>query len=63
MTQIREAWAQAPGPDIAPLLEPLEIGQLRLRNRFVLPGMQRAKVRDDRIGDIRPFRRAEIAFL
>jgi 2,4-dienoyl-CoA reductase-like NADH-dependent reductase (Old Yellow Enzyme family) len=42
MTQIREARAQAPGPDIAPLLQPLEIGQLRLRNRFVLPGMQRA---------------------
>lgn len=42
MAQIREARAQAPGPDIAPLLQPLEIGQLRLRNRFVLPGMQRA---------------------
>jgi 2,4-dienoyl-CoA reductase-like NADH-dependent reductase (Old Yellow Enzyme family) len=42
MTQIKEARAQAPGPDIAPLLQPLEIGRLRLRNRFVLPGMQRA---------------------
>ena len=42
MTQIEEARAQAPGPDIAPLLQPLEIGRLRLRNRFVLPGMQRA---------------------
>jgi 2,4-dienoyl-CoA reductase-like NADH-dependent reductase (Old Yellow Enzyme family) len=26
--------------DLAPLLEPLQIGQLRLRNRFVLPAMQ-----------------------
>ena len=42
MTQINEARAEAPGPDIAPLLQPLEIGRLRLRNRFVLPGMQRA---------------------
>ena len=42
MTQIKEARAQAPEPDIAPLLQPLEIGRLRLRNRFVLPGMQRA---------------------
>jgi len=42
MAQIKEARAQAPGPDIAPLLQPLEIGRLRLRNRFVLPGMQRA---------------------
>jgi 2,4-dienoyl-CoA reductase-like NADH-dependent reductase (Old Yellow Enzyme family) len=42
MAQIKEAREQAPGPDIAPLLQPLEIGRLRLRNRFVLPGMQRA---------------------
>ena len=42
MAQIKEARARAPGPDIAPLLQPLEIGRLRLRNRFVLPGMQRA---------------------
>ena len=28
--------------DITPLLRPLQIGQLRLRNRFVMPGMQRA---------------------
>jgi 2,4-dienoyl-CoA reductase-like NADH-dependent reductase (Old Yellow Enzyme family) len=42
MTQIKEARAEVPGPDIAPLLQPLEIGRLRLRNRFVLPGMQRA---------------------
>jgi 2,4-dienoyl-CoA reductase-like NADH-dependent reductase (Old Yellow Enzyme family) len=33
---------KALGPVIAPLLQPLEIGRLRLRNRFVLPGMQRA---------------------
>ena len=38
MAQIREA----PELDIAPLLQPLDIGRLRLRNRFVLPGMQRA---------------------
>ena len=30
------------GTDISPLLQPLEIGRLRLANRFVLPGMQRA---------------------
>jgi len=42
MAQSREGRAQAPQPDIAPLLQPLEIGRLRLRNRFVLPGMQRA---------------------
>lgn len=28
-------------PDITPLLQPLRIGPLRLRNRFVMPGMQR----------------------
>ncbi len=28
-------------PDITPLLQPLQIGRLRLRNRFVMPGMQR----------------------
>lgn len=30
------------GADVTPLLQPLEIGKLRLRNRFVMPGMQRA---------------------
>src|ERR1700739_2235671 len=28
--------------DITPLLQPLRVGQLRLKNRFVMPGMQRA---------------------
>src|SRR5215510_8336683 len=42
MTEVLKARAEATGSDITPLLQPLEIGQLRLRNRFVLPGMQRA---------------------
>ena len=42
MTEVRETRAGAAGPDITPLLRPLQIGRLRLRNRFVLPGMQRA---------------------
>jgi 2,4-dienoyl-CoA reductase-like NADH-dependent reductase (Old Yellow Enzyme family) len=42
MTELQEARADAAGHDITPLLEPLDIGPLRLRNRFVLPGMQRA---------------------
>lgn len=29
-------------PDITPLLQPLRIGPLRLKNRIVMPGMQRA---------------------
>ena len=29
------------GPDITPLLAPLRIGSLELKNRFVMPGMQR----------------------
>jgi 2,4-dienoyl-CoA reductase-like NADH-dependent reductase (Old Yellow Enzyme family) len=29
-------------PDITPLLQPLQIGPLRLKNRIVMPGMQRA---------------------
>ncbi len=41
MTKVRVARAGAAGQDIAPLLQPLQIGQLRLRNRFVMPGMQR----------------------
>ena len=42
MTEGLKARAQAAGPDITPLLQPLEIGRLRLANRFVMPGMQRA---------------------
>ena len=42
MTEGLKARAEAAGPDITPLLQPLEIGQLRLANRFVMPGMQRA---------------------
>jgi 2,4-dienoyl-CoA reductase-like NADH-dependent reductase (Old Yellow Enzyme family) len=41
MTEVREARAGVTSPDITPLLRPLEIGRLRLRNRFVMPGMQR----------------------
>src|SRR5262245_2592046 len=41
MTEVPEARAAA-GHDITPLLQPLQVGQLRLRNRFVMPGMQRA---------------------
>jgi 2,4-dienoyl-CoA reductase-like NADH-dependent reductase (Old Yellow Enzyme family) len=41
MTAVQEARAAA-GHDITPLLQPLQIGPLRLRNRFVMPGMQRA---------------------
>jgi 2,4-dienoyl-CoA reductase-like NADH-dependent reductase (Old Yellow Enzyme family) len=40
MTAVGEA--RVAGHSIAPLLKPLEIGSLRLRNRFVMPGMQRA---------------------
>ena len=42
MTEVLKARAVDAGPDITPLLQPLEIGQLRLANRFVMPGMQRA---------------------
>ena len=42
MTQVQTAPADATGHDITPLLQPLQVGQLRLRNRFVMPGMQRA---------------------
>lgn len=37
--------------DITPLLQPLTAGRLRLRNRFVMPGMQRAKCVDGAPGD------------
>ena len=42
MTEVLKARAEAAGHDITPLLRPLEIGRLRLANRFVMPGMQRA---------------------
>jgi 2,4-dienoyl-CoA reductase-like NADH-dependent reductase (Old Yellow Enzyme family) len=42
MTQGQVDRADEAGQDITPLLQPLQIGQLRLRNRFVMPGMQRA---------------------
>jgi len=41
MTQVQVERADEAGPDITPLLQPLQIGHLRLRNRFVMPGMQR----------------------
>lgn len=41
MTGVQEMRGVA-GPDVSPLLQPLEVGSLRLRNRFVMPGMQRA---------------------
>jgi 2,4-dienoyl-CoA reductase-like NADH-dependent reductase (Old Yellow Enzyme family) len=41
MTEVREARAGA-GHDITALMQPLQVGPLRLRNRFVMPGMQRA---------------------
>jgi 2,4-dienoyl-CoA reductase-like NADH-dependent reductase (Old Yellow Enzyme family) len=42
MTEVRDARGAAAGHDITALLQPLQIGQLRLRSRFVMPGMQRA---------------------
>ncbi|MGH3281580.1 MAG: hypothetical protein ACRDNW_20920, partial [Trebonia sp.] len=40
MTTVQTADGQ--GTDITPLLQPLRVGQLMLKNRFVMPGMQRA---------------------
>ena len=40
-SQVDRAGAAGAAPDIAPLLEPVRIGRLWLRNRFVMPGMQR----------------------
>src|ERR1700754_3178589 len=37
----------AAGTDITPLFQPLRIGPLRLKNRVVMPGMQRAWCVDD----------------
>ena len=41
MTEPEEPRAEAADYDIMPLLRPLQVRGLRLRNRFVLPGMQR----------------------
>ena len=41
MTQVRAARVRAAGADVTPLLRPLQVGPLLLRNRFVMPGMQR----------------------
>lgn len=35
--------------DISPLLTPLELGPITLKNRFVMPGMQRAWCRDGKL--------------
>ena len=42
MTHVQVARADEACEYIMPLLRPLQIGPLRLRNRFVMPGMQRA---------------------
>ncbi|MGH3300978.1 MAG: hypothetical protein ACRDOK_04670 [Streptosporangiaceae bacterium] len=41
MTDGRQARNGAAAYDLAPLLQPLDIRQMHLRNRFVMPGMQR----------------------
>ena len=41
MTELEESPAGTTDYDIGPLLQPLEVRGLRLRNRFVMPGMQR----------------------
>ncbi|MGH3253635.1 MAG: 12-oxophytodienoate reductase [Trebonia sp.] len=41
MTELEEPEAPAADYDITPLLQPLRIRGLQLRNRFVMPGMQR----------------------
>ncbi len=41
MTELEESTAGTAEYDIAPLLQPLQVRGLRLRNRFVMPGMQR----------------------
>jgi 2,4-dienoyl-CoA reductase-like NADH-dependent reductase (Old Yellow Enzyme family) len=41
MTDDRHAPNGAAGYDLTPLLQPLDIRRLHLRNRFVMPGMQR----------------------
>lgn len=41
MAEVEEPPAAASGYDLTPLLQPLRIRGLELRNRFVMPGMQR----------------------
>ena len=41
MTEPEEPQAEAADYDIMPLLQPLQVRGLQLRNRFVMPGMQR----------------------
>ncbi|HXT88666.1 MAG TPA: hypothetical protein VN714_05340 [Trebonia sp.] len=41
MTELDESPAETADYDITPLLQPLQVRGLRLRNRFVMPGMQR----------------------
>ena len=41
MTELEESPAGIADYDITPLLQPLQVRGLRLRNRFVMPGMQR----------------------
>ena len=41
MTELEESPTEAVDHDITPLLQPLQVRGLRLRNRFVMPGMQR----------------------
>jgi len=41
MTEAEEPQAEAADYDITPLLQPLQVRGLQLRNRFVMPGMQR----------------------
>src|ERR1700747_1860122 len=41
MTELDESATETADYDITPLLQPLQIRGLRLRNRFVMPGMQR----------------------
>jgi 2,4-dienoyl-CoA reductase-like NADH-dependent reductase (Old Yellow Enzyme family) len=41
VTELEESPTEAVDYDITPLLQPLQVRGLRLRNRFVMPGMQR----------------------
>jgi 2,4-dienoyl-CoA reductase-like NADH-dependent reductase (Old Yellow Enzyme family) len=41
VTELEESATETAGYDITPLLQPLRIRGLQLRNRFVMPGMQR----------------------
>jgi 2,4-dienoyl-CoA reductase-like NADH-dependent reductase (Old Yellow Enzyme family) len=41
VTELKEPQTEAADYDITPLLQPLQVRGLKLRNRFVMPGMQR----------------------